>query len=103
MNGTLPVCNRVQKLRNFKQRAIGVGLSILAKFGEGRRIEKLLDSFSDVPETLEYDPHTLFGNPLCVVALLRQCAAIAFDNHRQMKLQRFADTARPRFADKEIG
>src|SRR5438445_12651527 len=99
MNGTLPVFNRAQKLRDLKQGAIGVGLSISAKFGESRGIEQLLNSLSYVTEAFQDDPDTLFCDPLGVVALLWQRASVAFDNHRQMKLQSLGDTAGPRLSD----
>src|SRR6266566_4212777 len=95
--------NLVQKVGDFQQRTVGVSHSVSPQLVERSRIEQLFHSARDIAKTLQNDSHPIFSDPLRVVALLRQCAAVALDDYRQVKLQSFADAARSRLANEEIG
>src|SRR5439155_24736739 len=95
--------NLVQKAGDFQQRTVRVTHRICLELVECNRIEQLFHSARDIAKTLQNDSHPIFSDPLRVVALLRQCAAVALDDYRQMKLQSLADAARSRLANKEIG
>src|SRR5215470_580589 len=98
----MPIQNHVQELRNFKQSPICVRAGISAELGEVPWLEQLLHSIDNLPKAFQYNSHLLLRHPQRVVALLRQRAAVALHDHRQVQLQSLTDAPGARFSDKEI-
>ena len=88
---------------DFEYRLIVQGGGIGSVPRERRRFDHSCHCILDFSKTVQHDSHFIFHNPLGVVALLWQRPGIAFDDHRQFHVNRFADAARARLANKKIG
>ena len=65
--------------------------------------EQFRDRFAEFVEAGDHQAKLLLPNPPGIVSLVNHRADIAFDDDRQVHGQGFADTARSRFSDEEIG
>src|SRR5579871_5054976 len=66
-------------------------------------LEQLSDGLNDITEIAQNESHLVLGDPIRVIALLRESPGVAFHEHRQFHGQSLADAARSVLADKEVG
>jgi hypothetical protein len=94
---------RFKNVRDLEDGSIVDGGSIGVEAFEVRGIEQFGEPGVHFTERFQHHAYLLIANPIGIETFLWERPCVAFHHDGQFHRERFADTARPRFADEEIG